>query len=109
MFALKSNYLDGYEFIDIFSNSDANFSSIHDERLTNKIKNSQYIADTHARSKEYRKIIREIENFCVIRPLLTIPMRTIYIRKTLSAPGIGLGPLNEYYLGNVRRLANNDK
>ncbi len=31
-------------------------------------------------------------------------MENIYIRKGLEAPGIGLVPFNDYYLGNVKRI-----
>ena len=104
LFSLKSNYLDGYEYIDIFANNDANFSGIKNKKLSNKIKNSQNISDSYRRSKEYREIITEIENLCVIRPILTIPMRKIYVRKSLNTAGIGWGPLNEFYLGNITRV-----
>lgn len=104
IFALKSNNLDGYEYLDIFANNDANFSGITDKQLVDQIKNSQDIVDPYARSKEYRKLISRIENMCVIRPLITTTMRTIYLNKMLIAPDIGLGSLNDYYLGNVKRI-----
>lgn len=106
IFGLKSNYLDGYEYVDIFANNDANFSGIYSDRLSSKIKMSQTVSDTHERAKVYRDIINEVNNLCVIRSLITLPMRTVYIRKSLSVPDIGLGPLNEYYLGNVTKKIN---
>lgn len=104
IFSLKSNYLDGYEYLQIFANNDANFSGMVNVKLSDQIRNSQNISDSRKRAIEYRKIIDTIEDTCVIRPLVTIPMRTVYVKKTLNTPGIGLGPLNEYYLGNVTRL-----
>lgn len=104
VFALKSNNLDGYEYLDIFANNDANFSGIFDKELVKRIKSSQEIVNPHERVLEYRKLIQHIENMCIIRPLITTPMRTIYIHKSLQAPDIGLGSFNDYYLGNVRRI-----
>lgn len=102
VFALKSNYLDAYEYLDVFENNDANFSGIYDKNLSDEINNSQNLNNSYERAKTYREIINKIENACVIKPLITIPMRIIYVRKSLITPGIGLGPLNEYYLGNIR-------
>lgn len=93
IFSLKSNYLDAYEYLDIFDNNDANFSNIRDKNLIRQITNSQNISNPQQRANKYRKIIKNIENLCFIKPLLTIPLRTIYIRRTLKTPDIGLGPL----------------
>jgi hypothetical protein len=101
IFSLKSNYLDGYEYLQIFANNDANFSGISDRGLAQDIKNSQNHENPYERANEYRKIINKIENSCIILPLVTIPMRTIYVKKNLLTPGIGLGSLNEYPLSKI--------
>ena len=104
VFAFKSNNLEGYEYIDLFANKDANFSGIYDANLANQIKSSQDITDPALRMREYREIIQKIENLCVIRPLLTVQMQNVYVHKSLSAPDIGVDALNNYYLGNVKRI-----
>lgn len=103
LFSLKSDNFDGYEYIDIFANKDANFSGIYSNSLEKQIKNSQNIVNENHKVQQYREVIRKIEDMCVIRPLLSTTMRAIYIKKSIIAPGIGLGSLNDYYLGNVRR------
>jgi len=58
------------------------------------------------RFKNYRSIIQEIENQCVVFPEIVIPYRKIYIKDNLVTPGIGMVPLDEYYLGNVKKSEN---
>lgn len=41
----------------------------------------------------------------MLRPLITIPIRYIYVKRGVNTPGIGRGPLNEYYLGGVTKDA----
>jgi ABC-type transport system substrate-binding protein len=101
VYSLKSNNLDAYEYLNVFSNDDANFSAYHDQSLSTKIENSQSITDPARRASAYRSIIKKIESLCLVRPLLTIPNRIIYVRSTLKTPGIGEGPLNDYYLGYI--------
>ena len=74
---MRSNYLDGYEFLTIFENNDANFSGINDKNLSNHIFRSQNTLNPKSRAKEYQSIVREIGNYCVIRPLFTIGSKTI--------------------------------
>jgi ABC-type transport system substrate-binding protein len=103
VFAWKSYYLDGYEYLTFFENNDANFSSINNENLSNRILKSQDIESASDRAKEYQNIIREIGDLCIVRPLFTLPTRKIYMRKDLKAPGIGLVSIHQYYLGNISR------
>tara|TARA_R110000868_G_scaffold168175_1_gene402754 strand:- start:1063 stop:2508 length:1446 start_codon:yes stop_codon:yes gene_type:complete len=101
IFSLKSNYLDGFEYLQIFANNDANFSGYKDRNMASDIMSSQNNDNAYERSKHYRQIIKKIEHACLITPIVTIPMRTIYVKKTLVTPGIGLGALNEYPLSQV--------
>ena len=103
LFALKSHYFDGYEYLTIFENNDANFSGMHNKILDAHILKSQIIENVNDRAKEYQKIIKEIRDLCVIRPLFTIPNRIIYLRKGLNAPEIGLVSIHQYYLGNISK------
>ncbi|MCW5589339.1 MAG: hypothetical protein KIT27_06705 [Legionellales bacterium] len=101
IFSLKSSYYDGYEYLDVFADKDENFTGIHDEDLISKIKKSQYVTDLNKRAMQYQKIINNIANKCYIRPLITVPMRDIYVKNIFNAPGISIGPYAEYYLGNI--------
>lgn len=106
VFALWSSYLDGYEYLTMFENNDANFSSVYDKNLINKILSSQDKASASKRAKEYREIVKDIGDYCVVKPLFTLPMKTVYVRNDLVTTGIGLGAISHYYLGNVARLRN---
>lgn len=99
---LKSNYLDGYEYLVVLSERNANYTGYVDKKLAQEIKDSQNIIEPSVRASKYREIVSKIENLCLIRPLISIPMRTIYIKKSLQTPGIGVGPLNEYDLSNIQ-------
>lgn len=101
MFGLKSNTMDAYEYFQILNNKDANFSGIYNKKLMRKLQTSQWLSNAHDRAKIYREIKNEIEEMCIIRPLITIPMRVVFVKKNLKTPYIGIGPLNEYYLGNI--------
>jgi len=101
IFSLKSNYFDGYEYLNAFVDKDGNVSGYRDMALSERINNSQNIIDPMLRAKEYRQIINKVESLCLVRPLLTVSNRTVYIRKSLKAPGLGNGPFNDYYLGNI--------
>lgn len=103
VFAWKSYYLDGYEYLTFFEDNDANFTGSTNPTFTNRILKSQDISKTEARAKEYQEIIKVIGEQCIIRPLLTLPTRNVYVRKGLKTPGIGLITIHEYYLGNVSR------
>ena len=99
---LKSNTLDGYDILAIFSEIDPNFTGFFDASLTKEIEGSQNEINPQIRALHYRDIINKIENQCLVYPILTVPMRYVYLKKGLYAPNIGKSPLNEYYLGEVR-------
>lgn len=103
LFAWKSNYLDGYEYLTMFENNDANFSGIYDKEISSRILKSQSISSAVKRANEYKGIIHEIGDFCIIKPLLTLPTKRIYVRKNLKTPDIGLISIHQYYLGNISR------
>ena len=103
LFALKSSYFDGYEYLTIFEDDKVNFSGIYNQHLSAMIKKSQEILNPSIKYKKYQEIIKEIGNFCVIRPLLTIPIKKLYVRKGLKTSGIGSVPTHLYYLGNITR------
>lgn len=99
---LKSNYLDGYEYLVPLSEKNANYTGYIDKELASEIKDSQSIVDPTLRAKRYRAIVTKIDDLCLMRPLVSITMRKIYIRNTLNTPDIGIGPLNEYDLSKVK-------
>lgn len=99
---LKSNYLDGYEFLLPLAEPSANFTGYQDPTLAAMIRASQKINDSNQRTKVYQGIEATIHDRCLIRPLLTIPYRRVLVKKELSTPEIGEVPLNEYDLGAVQ-------
>lgn len=103
LFALKSDYLDGYEYLTIFENNDGNFTGLHNDNWDKQVIRSQLITSAAERAKEYRKIVNEIRNACIVRPLVTLPARRTYVRKNLSTPGIGLNSILDYYLGKISK------
>ena len=103
VFALWSSSLDGYEYLTLFEDNDANFSGVYNKKLIAKITESQSLSNANARSAQYQEIVSEIKKLCVVKTLFTIPTKKIYIRKDLIAPGIGLGAYAHYYLGNITR------
>lgn len=104
-FGLGSNYFDGYEFLTVYEDNDANFTGIKDEFLSEQIKKSQMLKDASERSRLYRQIIDRIAGECIVMPLLTVTVKGIYIKDNLIAPGVGLVSFDQYYLGNVTRSA----
>jgi len=98
---IKSNTLDGYDLLAIFSLPDPNFTGYIDKKITKEIEGSQNESDPKSRVLMYRHIVNEIEESCVIHPILTIPMKLVFIRKELHTPNIGKGPFNEYDLSEV--------
>ena len=101
-FALKSNYLDAYEFLVTLAEKNANVTGYNNEALRQQIENSQNISNPELKSKEYRKIIKKINEECLMYPLFTMPYDTVYVRKGIITPDIGKVSINEYYLGKVR-------
>lgn len=106
IFGLVSSYYDGYEFLTVFEDNDANFTGGGDKKLFHQIMNSQYISNPLNRANEYRNIINKIAKLCVVKPIYTSLIKKVYIRKTLKAPGIGLTVLHQYFLGNISRENN---
>lgn len=103
LFGFKTSYFDGYEYLTIFENNDANFSGIKNKSLNSHIIASQLLTSSCERAREYRKIISKIRDLCIVRPLVTVPVSNIYIRKNLRTPGIGLDTIYQYNLANVSR------
>lgn len=103
LFAWKSNYFDGYEYLTIFEDNDANFSGIYNKNLSNQILKSQDISNAKDRANEYQKIINKIGDLCIVRPLFTLSTRKVYVKANLKTPKIGLASIHQYYLGNVSR------
>jgi hypothetical protein len=103
LFAWKSSYNDGYEYLTFLENKKVDISRIQDASISQSILNSQEILKSELRSKYYQSITQKLAGNCIIRPLITIPEKKIYIRKNLITPGIGLVPTHLYYLGNVSK------
>jgi len=103
IFALKSTYLDGYEYLTVFEDNDANFSGLYDKDLFQQISDSQHISSAQNRAKAYRKIIDKISDECIVKPIFTVPIRKIYMKNNLKAPGIGLVSIHQYFLGDIQK------
>jgi hypothetical protein len=103
IFGLVASYFDGYEILTVFEDNKANFTGSINKKLVQKIINSQYISNSLSRANEYRDIINNIADLCVVKPIFTSSIKKVYIRKNLKTPGIGLTPLHQYFLGNISR------
>lgn len=99
---LKSNYLDAYEYILLFSEKDANFTGYWDEELRQKIVASQAEEDTTKKAYLYQEILGRLRDECLIYPVVTVPLRSTFVRSERKTPGIGTTSLNEYALAEVR-------
>lgn len=99
---LKSNYLDAYEYILLFSEKDANFTGYHNESLKQEIQASQTIEDAGKKAQSYQNILSKIRSECLIYPVATLPMRATWVKNSRVTPEIGEASLNEYSLGEVR-------
>lgn len=98
----KSNYLDGYEYMQALSTKNGMTpTGYKDPKLASLIKNSQKKLLPEQKVKEYHKIIKYIDDLCLMYPLFTIPYDIVFVKNNISAPGLGEGIINEYYLGNV--------
>lgn len=102
VFGLKSGYLDGFEYLQFLVEPDANVTGWSAPGFVKKLKETQDVADPTQRAKFYRKIVEQINDACLARPLLTLPKRRVYYRASLEAPNIGKQALDQYYLGLVR-------
>lgn len=99
--ALKSNSLDAYEYLVTVEGTGPDVTGYHD-KLRQRIEKSQDIEQPALLNKEYRSIIGEVKNLCLMYPLFTMPYVVVYVRKDIVAPDIGKGSINEYYLGTVK-------
>lgn len=91
---LKSNYLDGYEYLLIFSEEAANFTGYQDADLKSLINQSQDLEPTQ-RAAQYQRASQRIRDACVIAPLATLPNRRVFVSKRLTLPELGSVPFNE--------------
>lgn len=97
---LKSNVLDAYEYLLTLSEQDANFTGYWDPNLIEKIKDSQNVSNMEEKASRYQTLTSMIRNQCLYYPILTIPMKEVFVRKGLYLPDLGTVPLNEYFIGN---------
>lgn len=98
---IKSNTLDGYDVLAIFALPYPNFTGYIDQKNIKEIEDSQNEPDPKTRALMYRHAIHQIEKNCVIHPILTIPMKLVFVRKELHTPNIEKDPFNEYDLSEV--------
>lgn len=99
---LKSNYLDGYEFLMMFSEPTADFTGTDDKGLGRRVNESQLINDPTQRSAAYQTIAADIAKQCLIVPAVSLPTRRVLVRASLETPGFGEVPLNEYDFSQAR-------
>jgi ABC-type transport system substrate-binding protein len=102
IYAVKSNYLDAYEYLEPFAERGPSASGYFNNDIANKIKKSQEIDKSDIRAKAYQGIIDTIDRQCLMYPLFTMPYDMIYVRNTFNAVGVGDGAVNEYSLSNVQ-------
>lgn len=102
IFGRKSNNLDGFEYLAIFTAKDDNPSGFIDQDLSRSIMQCRDISDTRKRAEAYREIANNIRSQCILYPILTIPYKKIWIKEGLLTPGIGEVSLNSYPLGGVQ-------
>lgn len=95
---LKSNTLDGYEFLIPFNEANTSFMRYDDPHLKAMIAESQRLTDQTAKLAQYRKISNAVAETCTIRPLITLPYKMIHVAKTLKIKGLGDLPLNDVLL-----------
>ena len=95
---LKSNTLDGYEFQIPLNEANTSFMQYVDPRLNGMIAAGQRQTDQKARYSQYRKISDAVAETCTIRPLITLPYKTIYVGRDLKISGLGDLPLNDVLL-----------
>lgn len=95
---LKSNSLDAYEYQLLYSEPRTNFMHAHDTRLTQLITTGQGLLDRSQRLLQYRRIAETIAKSCTIKPLVTVPLKSIFVRRGLVISGLGELPLNDVLL-----------
>jgi ABC-type oligopeptide transport system substrate-binding subunit len=100
---LKSNFFDGYEFLLPFVEPTANVTGIEDRDLSKLIHSSQTVSLPRERAQIYQLAEQKILNDCMMYPLITVPDRRVLLRSGWEFPLIGQVPINEYFLGKVRK------
>lgn len=100
--ALKSNYLDAYEYLLTLSEDGINISGYKNKALIKKIQTSQQFEEVAIRANKYREIINQLQALCLVYPMFTRPYETVYVNKNLVLPNFGKGGINDYYLGNAK-------
>lgn len=99
---LKSNYLDGYEFLLMLSEPVADVTGYRNPALRRRVVESQKINDSSQRAQVYREIAEEIHKECLLLPLASILRRRVLVRASVALPGFGEVPINEYDLSQAR-------
>jgi ABC-type oligopeptide transport system substrate-binding subunit len=99
---LKSLYLDGYEFLLMFSEPAADVTGAQDLKLKTKIFESQDIDSPNDKATIYRDLSLQIQKQCTVLPLLTIPYRKVYVGKNFPIELLGRGALHGVNLDSVR-------
>lgn len=98
---LKSNYLDGYEYLLIFSEEAANFTGFLKPALRDLINESQDL-EPSTRAASYQLAAQMIQDECLIAPLATLPTKKILISPRLTIPELGSVPFNETSLAGAQ-------
>ena len=105
-YAAKSNYLDAYEYFVTFGEKGPSATGFYDKSLAKEIQKSQDIDKSYLRAEAYHKIVNKIKYECLMYPLFTMPYDIVYLRKSLTAVGMGEGAVNEYSLVNIQSKNN---
>jgi ABC-type transport system substrate-binding protein len=103
VFGLKSNTADGYDYLLALKEKGANASNYWDKKLIAMIDKSQKIESRSKRAKLYNEISKQIQKVCVVKPLITLPNKVIWVKKGVRAPGLGTTSFNEYFFGDVTK------
>ncbi len=97
----KSDNLDGADFMNVFTEKAINYTGYWNKELQQSIDESQAEDDLTKRVISFQKNSNEIKNKCLIFPILSVPYKHFYTRRTLKFPKIEKSILNEYFLGDV--------
>lgn len=97
----QSSTLSGYDFLVLFDQNKKNFTGFYNKDLSNLLLNSQNINDNNQKAVQYDRIADMVRDECIAMPIVTVPMQTFFIKKSLNAPRIGESILEHYYLGEI--------
>lgn len=100
----KSNNLDGADFLNVFTEETVNYSGFWSDDLKKKIIQAQTLKEISVRASAFQEISELIRNQCLIFPVLTVPYKTFYLKRSKVFPDIEKSVLNEYYLGQVNEV-----